>query len=228
MGLSVNVIVYNKLGNTDLALLGSGLNHGEWVIGPYGPPKSISANNLGQWATQSDGIWTGTQGWVRFYPHRPGTEIPSSPPDDQTIYIEWDAPYSGTNSYQCTAPYPYVISADTRIGNEGGASPGFYAGDAGIVFNLTGASGQHTCVEGYVWRGAFPNDFVCVTPADRKKAADQNAAAAGNHLAHSANCKLGFVWREASGPGNGDDVCVSEDDRQQVINENLNAKKYSL
>jgi hypothetical protein len=45
MGLSVNVIVNNKLGNTDLALLGSGLNHGEWVIGPYGPPKSISANN---------------------------------------------------------------------------------------------------------------------------------------------------------------------------------------
>jgi hypothetical protein len=153
---------------------------------------------------------------------------PFFPPDDQTIYIEWDAPYSGTNSYQCTAPYPYAISADTRIGNEGGASPGFYAGDAGIVFNLTGASGQHTCVDGYVWREAFPNDFVCVTPAGRKKAADQNAAAAANHLAHSASCKPGFDWREASGPGNGDNVCVSEDDRQQAINENLNAKKYSL
>jgi len=42
--------------------------------------------------------------------------------------------------------------------------------NAGIVFNLTGASGQTTASKDMFW-GAFPNDFVCVTPARSKKAA---------------------------------------------------------
>lgn len=224
MGLSVNVYVYNKLGNTDLVLLGSGLNHGAWIIGPYGPPGPISANGLGQWASQSDGIFTGTQGWVRYYPIRPGGSVPENPPNEDTIYIEWDAPYVGTNSYQATAPFPYVINANTNAGNAGAGSEGFYGGAASIVFDLTGASGTDTCANGYVWRDAFSGDHVCVTPAQRQQAADQNAAAAG-HTDGGGQCKTGFVWRNA---GPNDKVCVSPADAQAAAEQNANAKKYAL
>jgi hypothetical protein len=230
MPLSVNVYVYNRLGNTDLILINEGLDHGEWNTDPYPMPGGIPANDLGQWCTQADGFLTGTQGWVRYYPVRHGQtpSFPTSPPDEETIYIEWDAPYAGTNSYQCTAPAPYVITANTAQGNAGAGSGGFYAGAASLVIDLTGASGANTCAEGYVWRDAFENDFVCVTPAARQQAADQNGASARHKESEGSDCKQGFVWREASGPGKGDDVCVSPADRDLAAQQNANAKQYTL
>ena len=43
----------------------------------------------------------------------------------------------------------------------------------------TGPFGPDTCVSGYVWREAYPNDHVCVLPATRTQAGSDNSQAAG-------------------------------------------------
>ena len=40
------------------------------------------------------------------------------------------------------------------------------------------AMAQQTCRQGFVWREAFPGDFVCVPPSVRAQAARDNATAA--------------------------------------------------
>ena len=40
----------------------------------------------------------------------------------------------------------------------------------------------NTCVQGYVWRNAGPNDAVCVTPETRSQAARDNAEAAARRV----------------------------------------------
>ena len=41
-----------------------------------------------------------------------------------------------------------------------------------------GAYGSDSCVQGYVWRGARPEDHVCVTSKERDRVAADNEAAA--------------------------------------------------
>jgi u-PAR/Ly-6 domain len=89
------------------------------------------------------------------------------------------------------------------------------------------------CKPGFVWREADPRvatlppwpghrDHVCVTPATRQAAADDNAQAQ-NRLAHPGAddiCKVGFVWREAF-PN--DHTCVTPQVRQQARDDNAQA-----
>jgi hypothetical protein len=61
---------------------------------------------------------------------------------------------------------------------------------------------SETCLEGYVWREAFPNDYVCVTPETRAQAATDNRQAAarrqpGGGAFGPDTCRQGYVWREA-------------------------------
>jgi hypothetical protein len=91
--------------------------------------------------------------------------------------------------------------------------------------------GPNTCLEGYVWREAFPGDDVCVTPDRRQQTADENAQAASlvdpNGAYGPDTCINGYVWREA-GTDNPvfplqlitDHVCVTPDIRSQVWEEN--------
>lgn len=79
-----------------------------------------------------------------------------------------------------------------------------------------------TCLPGYVWREAVPGDHVCVTPAVRAQAADDNAHAAErvdpeNHAFGPDTCRQGYVWREAV-PG--DHVCVTPAVREQTALDN--------
>jgi hypothetical protein len=79
-----------------------------------------------------------------------------------------------------------------------------------------------TCIEGYVWREAYPDDRVCVTPATREQAAADNRLAATRREpqggAHGPDtCKPGFVWREARPD---DHVCVTSDVREQTALDN--------
>ena len=81
------------------------------------------------------------------------------------------------------------------------------------------------CKQGYVWREARPNDLVCVTPASRARAAQENQVAASRRQpgggAYGPNtCRQGFVWREAF---TGDLVCVTPDIRTLVKQENASA-----
>lgn len=85
--------------------------------------------------------------------------------------------------------------------------------------------GPYTCATSLVWREAVPGDFVCVTPGERTRTQQDNAAAPsrvqpGGGPYGPDTCKQGFVWRE-SRPS--DHVCVPPATRGYTVNENRNA-----
>ena len=78
------------------------------------------------------------------------------------------------------------------------------------------------CRQGYVWREAVPGDHVCVTPAIRQQAAEDNAQAGARRQpgggAYGPNtCLGGYVWREARPD---DVVCVTSETRAQTAADN--------
>lgn len=82
--------------------------------------------------------------------------------------------------------------------------------------------GPDTCIQGYVWRDAAPNDHVCVTPEVREQARiDNSLAAQRRNPAGGAwgpnTCYYGYVWRDAF-PG--DVVCVTGQTRAQAAQDN--------
>jgi hypothetical protein len=84
--------------------------------------------------------------------------------------------------------------------------------------------GAATCLNGYVWREAFPGDKVCVTPATRTRTVQDNAAAASRRDPSAGygayGCQAGYVWREA---GPNDLVCVTPNMRDQATVDNAAA-----
>ncbi|MGW9449908.1 hypothetical protein [Streptomyces sp. NPDC055632] len=85
--------------------------------------------------------------------------------------------------------------------------------------------GPYTCKASLVWREAVPGDLVCVPPAVRTRAQQDNAAAGsrvqpGGGAYGPDTCKQGYVWREAR-PS--DHVCVPPPTRGYTSNENRNA-----
>jgi hypothetical protein len=74
----------------DLTLMNSGLNHGAWTPG-WTPPPTIPGLQVGQqpsvgkWLSESDGIGTGTEGYVRY----------QIGPTDSSLYFHWDNPFFG-------------------------------------------------------------------------------------------------------------------------------------
>jgi hypothetical protein len=84
--------------------------------------------------------------------------------------------------------------------------------------------GPDTCRQGYVWRDAFPNDHVCVTPQTRQQIWDDNRQASARRDPTGPygpdTCKQGYVWREAI-PS--DHVCVTPATRQQAQYDNRQA-----
>jgi LGFP repeat/PAN domain len=87
--------------------------------------------------------------------------------------------------------------------------------------------GPETCKEGYVWREACgPNEHVCVTPATRAQAAQDNDQAGARREPNGGlygpdTCRQGYVWREACGPQ--DHVCVPPQTRAQAAQDNSQA-----
>jgi hypothetical protein len=88
-----------------------------------------------------------------------------------------------------------------------------------------GSHGPLTCLDGYVWRQATPQDHVCVTPEVRAQTARDNALAPTRRSATPGTfgpdlCAPGYVWREALA---GDHVCVTPATWHQVHDDNLTA-----
>lgn len=86
------------------------------------------------------------------------------------------------------------------------------------------------CRQGFVWREAFPGDYVCVTPQTRTRAAQDNSQAAarrqrGGGAAGPNTCIPGYVWREAR-PN--DHVCVTPQTRDQTAADNHAAPSRRL
>lgn len=111
--------------------------------------------------------------------------------------------------------------------------------------------GPDTCVQGLVWREAYPKDHVCVTPESREQAERDNIEAVNRIKVTKQTvtrkigpfvvdrrtyyvsggdygvdtCKEGYVWREAR-PS--DHVCVSSAIREQTRTENANAARNTV
>jgi hypothetical protein len=85
--------------------------------------------------------------------------------------------------------------------------------------------GPDTCIQGFVWREANPNDHVCVTPAVRSQTAQENQLAGSRRDPNGGpygpdTCLQGYVWRDAF---EGDHVCVTPDVRTDAANDNAAA-----
>jgi hypothetical protein len=91
----------------------------------------------------------------------------------------------------------------------------------------TSTFGPDTCMEGYSWRNAFPDDHVCVTSNVIVQTAQDNAAAAsrvdpgGAYGPDSCIDGHGWVWRDA---GPNDHVCVTGAVRSQAAEDNAAAE----
>lgn len=88
--------------------------------------------------------------------------------------------------------------------------------------------GPDTCIRGFVWREAAPNDHVCVRPKVREQARIDNSQAVARRDPNGPygpnTCLQGYVWREAFA---GDVVCVAPETRTQAAQDNhqANARK---
>ncbi len=83
------------------------------------------------------------------------------------------------------------------------------------------------CIESYVWRDAFPGDYVCVKPETRRQAAADNSQAEARRQPGGGpygrdTCRSGYVWREAS-PS--DLACVTPAVRAQTAEDNALASQ---
>jgi hypothetical protein len=79
-----------------------------------------------------------------------------------------------------------------------------------------------TCIQGYVWREAIPDDHVCVTPETRAQAAEDNRLADSRRSPTGGaygpdTCLQGYVWREVV---RSDHVCVTPETRAQAAEDN--------
>src|SRR5207237_10160316 len=86
-------------------------------------------------------------------------------------------------------------------------------------------AGPDTCRQGYVWRDAFPGDRVCVSPAIRDQAAQDNRQAnarrgPGGGPYGPDTCREGYEWRAARPD---DHVCVTPQTRAQTASDNRQA-----
>jgi hypothetical protein len=74
------------------------LCHGDWTPGGWEPPATIPARSEVGWQSESGGIATGTEGWVKYKIGRipqviPGGTPPAAVPTETTVYIYWNNPF---------------------------------------------------------------------------------------------------------------------------------------
>jgi hypothetical protein len=100
--------------------------------------------------------------------------------------------------------------------------------DRGTEEGLTGTGTpgsqppSDSCLSGYVWRETVPDDHVCVAPAIRDQAQQDNQLADTRRDPLGGpygpdTCLAGFVWREAVA---NDHVCVTPETRSQAQDDN--------
>ncbi len=83
----------------------------------------------------------------------------------------------------------------------------------------TTAKTTQTCIPGYVWREATPEDHVCVTMRTHEQTLQDNMLAGSRRNPKGGpygadTCLEGFVWRDVF---EGDHVCVIPETRSQVL-----------
>lgn len=71
--------------------------HGFWTSSDWEAPEVIPPKTELGWQTESGGVMTGTEGWVKYRRGVPRIVLPGGPPPPldlvETIYIYWDNPF---------------------------------------------------------------------------------------------------------------------------------------
>ncbi|HLI52346.1 MAG TPA: hypothetical protein VKU87_11140 [Thermomicrobiaceae bacterium] len=93
---SVTVVV-NNTGDLPLYRQSASLDHGSWTPGKE-PPGTIAPHSTVTWASESDGVATGTEGQAKY--------VAWGARDDDVFYFHWDNPFIGTNSFHSYGPNP--------------------------------------------------------------------------------------------------------------------------
>ncbi|WP_248961703.1 hypothetical protein [Sphaerisporangium perillae] len=134
---------------------------------------------------------------------------------DQNPSIAQVEPSSSHKKSSGPKPTRVKSSKPTDTGNGNGNGNGT---------NANTNTDPDTCISGFVWREAVPNDRVCVTPQVREQTRMDNQAAAErvdpNGASGPDSCISGFVWREAVAD---DHVCVTPEQRSQAASDNSQA-----
>jgi hypothetical protein len=74
------------------------LCHGQWTEGWQPPPNQIMSKTAGSWQSESHGLATGTEGWVKYELAAPPNT--ASPPPPELVYVHWDNPFVWGNGTQ--------------------------------------------------------------------------------------------------------------------------------
>jgi hypothetical protein len=100
--------------NTSFALTlvgASGPCHGSWTD-PLQPPSVIQPRSHGTWESESSGILTGTEGWVKYVIENDDHDSNSGQPCmHELVYIHWDNPFVWDNS---TNPLDFSVTTTDR------------------------------------------------------------------------------------------------------------------
>jgi hypothetical protein len=124
---SVQITLVN---NTPFALTEyrAGKCHGSWA---GMPPATVGPNGaMVQWQSQDDGIFTGTEGWVKYTcPQTAFTGTGTPPPGaSELVYIHWDNPYiwgENTNPIDPSTSISNISAPCDEFSWPGGASGTF-------------------------------------------------------------------------------------------------------
>lgn len=91
---SVKITLVNET-KESLKLNGDKILHGMWTTKP---PRKIEPFETVEWQSESNGILTGTEGWVEY----------SVSDGSGLAQFHWNNPYVGTNTYKHSAPTGYL------------------------------------------------------------------------------------------------------------------------
>lgn len=88
---SVRVTLSN---NTDYSLIlhSYGLCHGVWTEG-WMPPKVIEKKKHGAWQSESAGVGTGTEGWIKYGIYDGLGRADDGKAHGNLVYVAWDNPF---------------------------------------------------------------------------------------------------------------------------------------
>jgi pimeloyl-ACP methyl ester carboxylesterase len=101
---SVQVVFHNHSDKT-LTLDQAELAHGIWT---KRPPRTIAPNKEVDWASESDGFLTGTEGRAAYHVHGHA---------HAKVELHWDNPFAGSNSYDEHAPAGFHLSRQGGAGD---------------------------------------------------------------------------------------------------------------
>ncbi|GAA4983758.1 hypothetical protein [Kineococcus glutinatus] len=92
---STRIVLRNRT-DQDLTLTASSLAHGEWSTQP---PLNVGGHADAEWASESAGFLTGTEGSATF----------AVGGDGSSLRIDWDNPFAGTNKYAVDVSPGYAL-----------------------------------------------------------------------------------------------------------------------